>query len=94
MSTVNETTQRDIYATLREMNPEAMTIDGFEGAYLGICHRKGSEPVALYCRQKIVEILMERDGCSWEEAEEYVDYNVTDAWVGEGTPAFLDQEVE
>jgi hypothetical protein len=33
---------------------------------------------------------MERDGMSREDAEEYFDFNVAGAWVGEGMPVFLD----
>ena len=46
--------------------------------------------LAVYDRQKCIEILMERDGMTDEEAVEYFDYNVTGAWVGENTPIFFE----
>ena len=62
--------------------------DGFEGAFIGIAQRFGMEPVALYDREKCIRILMERDGMTWEGAEEFFSFNVEGAWVGEKTPAF------
>ena len=49
-----------------------------------------NKALAVYDRQKCIEILMERDGMSDEEAVEYFEYNVTGAWVGEYTPIFLE----
>ena len=51
-------------------------------------------PVAVYDKEKCLEILTERDGMSWEEAVEYFDFNVAGAWVGESTPVFLETEDE
>ncbi len=50
-----------------------------------------SERVAnfvLYDRSKCIEILM-RDGCTYEEAVEYFEFNVSGAWVGDRTPGFM-----
>jgi len=33
--------------------------------------------------------MVARDGMTEEEAIEYFEFNVTGAWVGEGTPAFV-----
>jgi len=73
---------------LSELNPEALTADGFDDALVGIVYRKCMEPIALYDRAKCISILM-KQGMSRELAEEYFCFNVDDAWVGEGTPAFL-----
>ena len=48
--------------------------------------------VAIYSREKCIDILMERDGMDIEEAEEYFEYNVQGAYVGKKTPVFLSQE--
>lgn len=63
--------------------------DGFEEAFLGTMNRCGQPTVLIYDYDKAVEILMTRDGMSQEEAEEYMEFNVTGAWVGAGTPGFL-----
>lgn len=67
---------------------DALTADGFEGALVGYVERFNSGPLALYDRQRCIQILMERDGMDFEGAEEFFDFNVVGAWVGEGTPAF------
>ena len=74
---------------LKEINPEALLADGFEDAYIGWCEVFNRPPLAAYDRDKCIEILMERDGMDYEEAEEYFDFNVIDAYEGEYTPVFL-----
>ena len=69
---------------------EITLADGFEDAFLGIARQFG-KPFALYDREKCIDILVNRDGMSHEEAEEYFQFNVEGAWVGESTPAFLEK---
>jgi hypothetical protein len=59
---------------------------GFEDAFLGIATQFDNK-FAVYDRAKCIEILA-RD-MSYEDAEEYFQFNVEGAWVGESTPAFL-----
>jgi hypothetical protein len=67
---------------------EVMLADGFEGAFVGIARHFGI-PFAVYNRKKcIVSLVMQ--GMSHVEAEEYFQFNVESAWVGENTPAFLE----
>lgn len=66
---------------------DMMKADGLEKAIVGICRRCGQEDVILYDEDKVIKILME-DGMGYEEAVEYYEYNIIDAWVGDGTPAF------
>jgi len=63
--------------------------DGFENAFIGLATQFTKEPVALYDRDLCIRVLVERDGMSVEEAEEYFEFNVEGAWVGEQTPMFL-----
>jgi hypothetical protein len=74
-----------------EVYAEALTADGFEDALLGFGHQY-YHAVAIYDKDKCIEILMTRDGMSYETAIEYFDFNVTGAWVGEHTPVFLEQK--
>ena len=62
--------------------------DGFEGAFIGVMARFGSEPIAVYDLGKCLEIL-QADGADWTEAIEHFDYNVIGGWVGDQTPGFL-----
>jgi len=66
---------------------EALLADGFEEALVGYAQRF-STVFALYDRQRCIDILVERDGMAHDEAEEFFEFNVVGAWVGEGTPAF------
>lgn len=72
---------------LAEINSEIKLADGFEDALIGVV-RQFNKAVALYDREHCIQILVERDGMTIEEAEEHLEFNVLGAWVGEGTPAF------
>lgn len=65
--------------------------DGFEDAILGIGRQFVGEPIAVYDRDKCIEILVERDGMDWEEAQEYFSFNVEGAYVGKQTPMFVER---
>ena len=67
---------------------EALLADGFEDALIGVMYRFGQGPIALYNQDRCIEILMQRDGMEYDEAIEYLDFNVLGAWVGDSTPAF------
>tara|TARA_R100000988_G_C3942780_1_gene137085 strand:+ start:196 stop:483 length:288 start_codon:yes stop_codon:yes gene_type:complete len=67
-----------------------LVADGFEKAFIGV-GRQFTKPVAIYDRQKCIDILMTRDGMSIDEAEEYFEYNVQGAYVGEDTPIFMEK---
>jgi|10_taG_2_1085330.scaffolds.fasta_scaffold05263_4 hypothetical protein len=69
----------------------SLLADGFEDALVGFGYQF-NYPVAVYKKEKCLEILIERDGMSWEEAVEYFDFNVAGAWVGESTPVFLETQ--
>ena len=73
---------------LAEINPDALLADGFDEAYCGVCYRAGQEPLAAYDCDKCIQILVDR-GMSMDEAIEYFEFNVLDAYVGEQTPVFI-----
>jgi hypothetical protein len=75
---------------LAENYPDLLCCDGLDEALIGVAHRFGMEPVALYDRAKVIEVFMTRDGMTWEEAEEFFSFNVIGAWVGEMTPVFAE----
>ena len=78
-----------IRETLAAQSPESMVLDGLDEALVGVVYRFGQIPLAAYDRSKILEILM-RDGIGRQEAIEYFEYNIIGAWVGEGTPVFIE----
>lgn len=69
--------------------------DGFEDALIGFAWPLDTGvKVAVYDRNKCVEILQERDGMSEIDAIEFFDFNVSGAYVGEHTPMFVDRCAE
>lgn len=70
-------------------NEQALLADGFEDAFLGMSEVFGRPSLATYDKDKCIEILMERDGMTDEEAVEYFDFNVLGGWVGDSTPIYL-----
>ena len=68
--------------------------DGFEDAFVGVVESFGSAPKACYNYVGCIEILVltkdvEEEAMSYDEAIEYLEFNVTQAYVGEYTPAFI-----
>lgn len=60
----------------------------FDEAIIGIAERAGGMSVVAYDRSRVVEI-MGRD-MSRAEAEEFFEFNTISAWMGDGTPVFID----
>ena len=63
--------------------------DGFDEAFIGVCHRFGQEPLVAYDYHKCIAILCERDGMSHDEAIDFFFVNVLGSWVGEQTPVYV-----
>jgi hypothetical protein len=83
--TDNELTEKVTEA----LDEEEITLaDGFADAFLGIGRQFG-KPIAVYSRSKCIEVLM-RD-MDEEQAEEYFEFNMTGAWIGESTPIYLEE---
>jgi hypothetical protein len=72
------------------MNPQALLADGFEAACVGYTTNSCVPTVAVYDRNKCVQILIDRDGMSHEDAEEYLSFNTEGAYVGESGPLFIE----
>ena len=66
---------------------ELMTADGYDDCIVGIAQQFNRDFV-VYDREKVLAKLM-TDGMSREEAEEYFEFNIVGAYVGESTPAFI-----
>ena len=63
--------------------------NGFDEAFMGYITRCGEEPIAIYDTEKCIDILMVRDGMSWDDASEHFKFNVAGGWHGAQTPGFL-----
>ena len=77
---------------MRMMN--MMTADGFDEAVVGTITSYGRGESILYSTEKIIGIMMKRDGMSANEALEFFHYNILGSYNGEGMPAFLNDHVE
>ena len=86
----------EMIEALGMIDEELLLADGFDDALIGYVDAwlpvsgggatRGN--AALYDREKCIDILVKRDGMTWEEAEEFFDFNVAGAYVGEKTPVF------
>lgn len=97
-------TRAEVEEIIVESNPQALFIDGFDDAIIGIAERPNFGPIVAYSEEKIIEILsndmepdedflIEFDG-DVETAKkfmaiEYYEYNIKCAWLGEGTPIII-----
>lgn len=73
---------------------ELLSATGFEDCVIGVAYDKTvSTNRLVYSRSKCIDLLVERDGMTFEEAEEFFDFNVVDAYVGNKTPLFVDDEM-
>jgi hypothetical protein len=67
-----------------------LTADGFEAALIGVSASQPGRPhLAIYDARACVRLLQERDGMTEDEAEEFLEFNVLGAWVGDMTPVFV-----
>jgi len=67
---------------------EILSADGFDDAIVGLARRSDLVVVA-YSVDKMLKIMVD-GGISQEDAREYFEYNIVDAWVGENTPVYIE----
>ena len=65
----------------------AVILDGYDEAFIGVSH----EGRAVYDAELMVQVLMDRDGMTREEAVEWIDYNDVRAlpYAGENSPVIV-----
>jgi hypothetical protein len=68
---------------------EPLQAEGYEDALIGTGWQFTQE-LRVYSVKKVLEIL-QRD-MSYEDAREFYDFNIVGAYVGEGTPVFVEDE--
>jgi len=82
----DEISMRDYIA---DTYPEAMVLDDrFDECIVGIVSRFGLPDCVGYDMNKIIQVL-QNEGLTYEEAEEYFDFNILGAYVGETTPVYI-----
>ena len=84
------TTKRDVIDELGdEYEHDMMVVAGHDEAILGTVENAEGYTVVAYSKGGIVEGLV-RQGMTLEEALEFFDFNIAGAYVGVGTPVFID----
>ena len=68
------------------MSDEQLKVDGFDDAVIGTDYR---DLRLVYSIERIIKILVTRDGMGMEEAEEYFAHNIGCAFVGDMTPLYV-----
>ena len=66
--------------------------DGFDSAVIGVGERNNTDSMIVYDYNKMVNVLMTRDGMTYKEAEEYIDFNIVGAWIGDTTPIIVNKK--
>ena len=67
---------------------QTLLADGFDDALIGVTF-EGIHRV-VYDKSKMIDVLCKRDSMTPVEADEYLDFNVWNAWAGKGTPIYVD----
>ena len=82
-------TRDDIQKYLENIGEQTLLMDGFEHAIIGFSQRINEPLLAVYNHDLMIQTLMQRDGMTYDEADEYIEYNCIGAWVGEQTPIIV-----
>ena len=81
----------NIRELIAEVNPDALLADGLNEAIVGYGGQHPMIPVAVYDYDKCVEIFMRDNDWDWEGAIEWMEFNVVQAYLGPGTPIFMNK---
>lgn len=92
----NEDVIKYIEATYPET--EVMTYPEYAEAFMGVAHQGMSNYVAVYNREKCLEILArdeedDEDETATEKALQHFEFNTMNAWYGNGTPVFISDPI-
>ena len=74
---------------INEQAEGAVLLDGLNDAIIGIVEEFGNEPRILYSKNKVLQILEDRDGMTPFEAVEFYEYNILGLFAGDQNPIFL-----
>jgi hypothetical protein len=72
-----------------EEHPELLFFDGLDEAIIGVNLCMSGNPRVAYSAHKIMVCLAER-GMGYGEAKEFMEFNIESAYLGEYTPAVID----
>ena len=78
----------ELKESIAQHNPEAQFADGHDHAIMGYA----TDGRVIYSANQIIGGLMNRDGMTEEEADEFFSFNIECAYVGEYTPIYMYEE--
>ncbi len=87
----DENIHETIKRLLADENEKALFFSDLTEALIGIA-RQQYKTLPVFDYDKCIEIFMERDGMTYEEATEHMSYNTEGSWVGENTPLIVHRE--
>lgn len=67
-----------------------ITWTGCDDAIVGIGQRLGSQPVVIYDEELLIKVFVD-NGMTYQEAQEWVDVNIINSYVGEQTPIVMNR---
>lgn len=65
----------------------ALLVDGFESALIG--YTNGNKVVAVYDYEKCIKALQKQHKWTYDEAIEWMEFNVVYSGMGDSTPIFI-----
>jgi hypothetical protein len=74
---------------LIQADEKLIQADGFDEAVIGVTDIGFDTRRIVYDAEEVIDILMTRDGMSWEDALEYYNFNIAGSYVGKATPLFI-----
>jgi hypothetical protein len=83
------TLRDDLDEYFTDSEQSVLLADGFDDALIGFSEQIGRPVLAVYAWNKMIDILVERDGMDLDDALDFLEFNVVSAWMGEGTPIIV-----
>jgi hypothetical protein len=86
------TVAADILAFCEEHELEVVRLEPrefFDRFIVGLSERFGQPLVLAYDLDAIRDAFVNEDGMDPDDADEYIEFNVLGAWMGDATPTFL-----
>ena len=65
--------------------------DGYDDCLIGVGTRCGMKDVFIYDKHKMITKLVRRDDMTYDEALEFINFNIAGAFIGEDTPILVDR---
>lgn len=89
---IDKKKSRDETEEVLTFNKDALFVDGYDEAIIGIAYNVENKPIVAYDKNKMLEIMVS-EGDEFIDALEHYYYNIHGGWLGVGTPIFIQKEL-